>query len=152
MLTYNTKFLSNVSHILNPLNQLLRKNTAWTRKSKQHKAFKAAEQLLNQNPVLAHYDVKRHIKLYCDASAYGLGACLVHVMQDQSEKPVAYASRTLSKWEKVYTQIECEGLAIIFGVEDSTSFCMVVHLHWYQTIIHCARSSETSRYPNTGCY
>ena len=60
--------------------------------------------------------MKQHTKLYCDASAYGLGGCLVHVMQDHSEKPVAYVSQSLSKSEKVYAQIEREGLAIVFGV------------------------------------
>ena len=80
------------------------------------------QQLLSQNPALAHYDVNQHIKLYCDASAYGLGTCLVHVMQDQSEKPVAYASRTLSKSEKAYAQIEREGLAIVFGVRRFHQF------------------------------
>ena len=96
MLTYNAKFLPNLSHVLCPLNNLLRKNIAWVQKSKQQKAFEAAKQL-SQDTALAHYDVKWQIKLYCDASAYGLGPCLVHFMQDQSEKPVAYASWTLSK-------------------------------------------------------
>ena len=116
ILTYNAKFLPNLSHDLHPLNQLLRKNTAWVQKSKQQRAFETAKQLLSQDPALAHYDVKQHIKLYCDASAYGLAACLVNVMQDQSKKPFAYASRTLSKSEKAYAQIQQEGLAIVFGV------------------------------------
>ena len=78
-----------MSHVLHPSNQLLRKNTAWVWKSKQQKAFEAVKQLLSQDTALADYDVKQHIKLHYDASAYGLGACLVHVIQDQSEKPVA---------------------------------------------------------------
>ena len=77
MLTYNAKFLPNLSYVLYPLNQLLRKNTAWVWKSKQQKGFETAKYLLSQDPALAHYDVKQHIKLYCDASAYGLDACLV---------------------------------------------------------------------------
>jgi len=86
MLTYNAKFLPNLSHFLYPLNQLLRKNIAWVWKSKQQKAFEAAKQLLSQEPALAHYGVKQRIKLYCDASAYGLGACLVHIIDDGREK------------------------------------------------------------------
>ena len=116
MLTYNAKFLPNMLHTLHPLNQLLRKNTPWVWKTKQHKAFEAAKCLLSQDTALAHYDVKRALKLYCDASSYGLGACLVHVMNDNSEKPVAYASRTLTKSEMAYAQIEREGLALVFGV------------------------------------
>ena len=60
--------------------------------------------------------MERILKLYCDASAYGLGACLVHVMDNNSEKSVAYASHSLTKSEMAYAQIECEGLALMFGV------------------------------------
>ena len=59
---------------------------------------------------------KRTLKLYCDASAYGLGACLVHVMDDNSEKPVVHASCTFTKSEIAYAQIEHEGLALVYGV------------------------------------
>ena len=45
-----------------------------------------------------------------------MGAVLSHVMEDGSERPVAYASRTLSSAEKNYSQLEKEGLAIVFGV------------------------------------
>ena len=99
MLIYNAKFLLIMSHILHPLNQLLRKNTLWVWKTKHQKAFEAAKCLLTQETALAHYDVKRNLKLYCDASTYGLGACLVHVMDNNSEKPVAYASCTLTNQE-----------------------------------------------------
>ena len=71
---------------------------------------------LCQDCVLAHYDVSKPLKLYCDASSTGLGACLVHVLSDKSERPVAYASRTLTVPEQNYAQIELEALAIIFAM------------------------------------
>ena len=79
-----------MSHTLHPLNQLLKKNTPWVWKTKLQKAFEAAKCFLSQDTALVHYDVKRALKLYCDASSYGLGTCLVHVMDDNSEKPVVY--------------------------------------------------------------
>ena len=88
----------------------------WAWKSEHQKVFDAAKQMLSSDMALAHYDVNRPVKLLCDASAYGLGACLVHVMSDGSQKPIAYASRTLSKPERAYAQIEREGLALVFGV------------------------------------
>ena len=65
-------------------------------KTKQEKAFVAAKKFLCQDCVLIYYDVRKPLKLYCDASASGLGACLVHLMLDVSEFLVAYASYTLT--------------------------------------------------------
>ena len=69
---------------------------------------------------------KKPIILACDALQYGLGAALSHVMDDGKEHPVAYASRTLTPAEKNYSQLKKEGLAIIFGIKNSTIICMAV--------------------------
>ena len=84
-----------LSHFLQPLNLLLRKNEKWMWKSTQHNSFDKAKQFVFKAHTLAHYDVKKPIKLYCDASPKLLGACLMHIMSDGSEQLVAYTSRSL---------------------------------------------------------
>ena len=72
--------------------------------------------LVSQAPVLAHYDITKPIKLHCDASPYGVGPCMIHVINGK-EQPVTYASRMLCDAEKNYAQVEQEVLALIFGVK-----------------------------------
>ena len=66
--------------------------------------------------MLTHYDQSKPIIVHCDASPYGVGAVLSHLIDDGSEKiekPVSFCSGTLSKAELNYTHIEKEGLALL---------------------------------------
>ena len=67
--------------------------------------------------VLVHYDPKLLVKLDCDALSVGIGAVLSHVFPDRTEKPISFASRTLTKAEKNYAQIEREALSIVWGIK-----------------------------------
>ena len=65
--------------------------------------------------LLVHNDPENSLILHCDASPYGLGSVLAHTMQDGTERPIAYDSRTLSAPERNYSQIEKERLAVIYS-------------------------------------
>ncbi|KAL0159700.1 hypothetical protein M9458_043425, partial [Cirrhinus mrigala] len=79
-------------------------------------AFEEAKQLLLGSTVLVHYDGNRPLKLACDASPYGVGSVISHIMDNGEERPIAFASCTLTETEKKYAQIEREDLSIIYGV------------------------------------
>ena len=53
------------------------------------------------------------VKLDCDASSVGIGAILSHQMKDGTERPNAFASRSLTKAERNYLQIEQEAMSIV---------------------------------------
>ena len=44
-------------------------------------------------------------------------AVLSHIMEDGSEKPIAFALRSLAAAEKKYSQLDKEGLAVVFDVK-----------------------------------
>lgn len=52
---------------------------------------------------------------------------LAHLMPDGSERPVGYASRTLTSAEQNYSQLESEGLACVFGIKRFHSYLFGHH-------------------------
>ena len=87
--------------------------------------------MLKSTELLVHFHSTKEVILSCDASPYGLGAVLAHLMADGSERPIAYASRTLQQAERNYSQVEKEGLTKIFGVRKFHQYPYRLHFTVY---------------------
>lgn len=120
MLNYYAKFLPSLSTKLAPLNTLLCKSTLWMWGKKQEEAFADAKAMLQSDALLVHYDITKPLILECDMSPYGVGAVLSHRMNDQLERPIGFGSRMLTTAEKGHSQLDKEGLAIVYGVKMFT--------------------------------
>ena len=116
LLNYYGRFIPRLSSLIHPLNELLRQDSTWKWTKACHKAFQEAKAKIVSPNVLVHYDATLPIKMAGDASAYGIGAVISHVMRDGTERPIAFASRTLLPSERNYSQVEKEALSLIFGV------------------------------------
>ena len=117
LINYHGKFILNLSTLLQPLNALLQAGTKWSWSTKCEKAFQEAKKQIASAKVLTHYDPTLPIKLAADASAYGVGAVISHRMPDGTERPIAFASHTLTKSEKNYAQLEKEALSLVYEVK-----------------------------------
>ena len=117
LVQYYSRFLPNLSTILRPLHELLETGKKWKWTQQCEDAVNEVKRLITSDLVLTHYNPELPVTLACDASSYGLGCVLNHVMPDGEERPIAFASRTLNNAEKRYSQIDKEALAIVWGVK-----------------------------------
>ncbi|UYV84041.1 K02A2.6-like [Cordylochernes scorpioides] len=115
LLNFYSKFLKDRTTVLEPLHRLLNKRNCWKWKEVEDRAFREAKNLIQSDLLLTPYDARKPLVLACDASPFGVGAVLSHV-EERMERPIAFASRTMSQTERRYAQIDKEALAIIFGI------------------------------------
>ncbi|UYV75691.1 K02A2.6-like [Cordylochernes scorpioides] len=121
LVNYYGKFIPNLPELLEPLHKLLKKNSYWKWTGECEEAISECKRRITSEKVLVPYDATLPLSLATDASQIGVGAVLSHVIEGQ-EKPIMFASRTLSGAERNYSQIEREALAIIYGVTKFHQF------------------------------
>jgi len=118
------RFLKGYAKLAKPLNGLISGENAKRKQNKvewneeSEKAFQEIKDLVTRAPVLAYADYTKPFKLNTDASGLGLGAALYQADLDGHDRPVAYASRSLSKSEQNYPAHKLEFLALKWAVTD----------------------------------
>ena len=76
------------------------------------KIFNNVKDRICAQTTLSYYDLKKKTTIQVDASGRGLSATLL-----QDNKPIAFASKTLSPAKTRYANIERDMLAVVFGCE-----------------------------------
>lgn len=97
-----------------PLLRLLRKGEEfkWQDEEEERKSFEKLKMAPSNPTLLSQPDFGRKFILTTDASSYGLGAILSQNFEER-EKPIAYASRSLTATERRYEITEKEMLGLV---------------------------------------
>lgn len=122
MIGFYQPFLPDKATIAEPLHRLLDKDRRWSFDKEHREAVDKLKDLLTSDKVLVHYSLQRPVAIVADASPYGCGGVLFHIMEDGTERPVAFYSRTLSKAERNYSQLDREAVAIVSTVKKFHDF------------------------------
>ncbi|KAI5752579.1 hypothetical protein M8J77_018353 [Diaphorina citri] len=117
LLGYYQKFIPNLSFLLQPMYELLKKDKKWNFNSQCSEAFETSKLLLEKYNILVPFNETKPLVLQCDSSDYGIGAVLGHDYGDDVIRPIHFASKTLSSAERNYSQVQKEALAVIYGVQ-----------------------------------
>lgn len=112
MVTYLSPFLPHVSQLTAPLRELFKKDVVFDWTPSHQVAYNKIISLISREVSLSYFDPQKPSVLQVDASSRGLGAVLM-----QANKPIAFASKSLSECEQRYANIERELLAVVFGCE-----------------------------------
>ena len=124
MINYYGQFINNMRELRSPFDKLLTKDTKFSWSKECQQSFIKVKQILQSDLLLTHFDPQLEIKVAADASQYGLGAVILHRFPDKTEKAIAHAARALTPAEQQYSQIEKEGLALVFAL---TKFHRMLH-------------------------
>lgn len=116
LIGYYRRFIKDFAKITQPLTSCLKKRNKIVIDQKYIDAFQRCKEILTNAPLLQFPDQTKPYILTTDASNVALGAVLSQGSVG-SDKPIAYASRTLSETEMRYSTIERELLAIIWAVK-----------------------------------
>lgn len=121
-INYYGKFVHNMRNLRFPLDNLLKTGSTFKWTSECQKAFEKFKEILSSDLLLTHYDPTQEIIVSADASSIGIGATISHKFPDGKLKVIQHASRALTETEQRYSQIDREGLAIIYAVTKFHKF------------------------------
>lgn len=99
---------------------------------------------------LGFYRIEDHTAVFADASPCGLGAVLLQFDNDNKQRVISFASKSLTDTESRYCQTEKEALAVVWSVErfqyyllgkkfDIMTDCKVLELLFSKRSRPCAR-------------
>ncbi|GFV18064.1 hypothetical protein TNCV_168681 [Trichonephila clavipes] len=120
------RFIKGFCYLAEPLQSLLKNGVEFHWGPEEVEAFNSLKKALTSDPVLGMYDERASTEIHTDASGYGIGAVLVQI-QNNVEKVIAYASRTLTKAEKNYSTTERECLAIVWATNKFRPYIFGKH-------------------------
>ena len=119
---YYRKHIANFSKIATPLFALTRKHVTFEWTDLCEEAFQNLKKALTSASVLMYPDRHKTFTLDTDASLTAIGACLSQLDENGDERPIAYASKTLSRSQQNMCTTMRELLAIVVFIR---------HFHHY---------------------
>ena len=112
MINYLNRYSALSAHLAAPLSALTHQATDYKPEKVHFENFNRLKVEISNMRALLYFDVNAETILQMDASKKGLRACLI-----QKGKVICYASRTLTKTEQNYQNLEREALGTIWGME-----------------------------------
>ena len=123
LVTYLSPFIPGLSTLTAPLQELLKKDTDFIWNHTYDAAFEWVKEGVISDTTLRYFDPSLPVTIQVDASQVGLGAALL-----QNGKPIAFASKALTKTECQYVNIERDASCYLWR-REIPHLCLQMALH-----------------------
>ncbi|RXN31317.1 hypothetical protein ROHU_017098 [Labeo rohita] len=115
--SWYSKFIPNYTAVVGPLRVLLRGSTPFIWSPDAQESFETVKGLIVNSAALALFNPELPTLVTTDASDYGIGCVLTQIHTDNTERTVAFASRSPLAAERKYSTVEKEALACVWATE-----------------------------------
>ena len=134
IINYLNKFSPGMSEACEPLRKLMSSKATWTWNASYQQLFDKAKSLIKAEMCMKFYDDTKPLYLKTDASGLRLGAAQLQLSNNTNCPkdtapdntilcPIAFASKSLTGAEQRYSNMECEALGILHGLEKFHHYC-----------------------------
>lgn len=93
-------FFPKLKYRVTATSSVIEKQEPWNWTADCEESLNNSTKIITVIKLLIFYDKAKPVRLSCDSSSYGVGAVISHILKDASERPVFFASRTLSETER----------------------------------------------------
>lgn len=145
------KFVPGLADINAPLQQLLRKDSAWYWDEAQQTAFQQVKEKLASPGILVHYNPNRQTVIAADASSTGLGAILLQTQDNGQRHPICYISRSLSEAERNYAVTKKEVLPSTWACKHLEEYVLGLWKQITRHLFHASLQPTCPRCPFEYC-
>ena len=112
MVNFLNRYSPQLAKLCSPLRSLILKDTHYIVMDEHRAAFAQLKQEFTTEITLPYFNRNKYTTLQMDASKKGFGTIIL-----QDNKPIYFASRSLTPAEKNYQNLERECMAAIWGIE-----------------------------------
>ena len=124
LVTYLSPFIPGLSTLTAPLRELLKKDTIFSWNRTYDVAFEQVKEAVISDTTLRYFDPSLPVTIHVDAAQVGLGAALL-----QNGKPIAFASKALTKTECQYANIERGNASCCLWSGEIPHLCLWTVIH-----------------------
>lgn len=117
LINFVGQFIPNLSTRTEPLRRFIRGDVSVFGEDQETAFNDLRNELSSTVRRLGFYDTKDETDLYVDASPVGLGAVLTQRDTFGTPRIISFASKGLTKAERIYPQTQREALAVVWAVE-----------------------------------